>query len=246
VSAFSTLLPAMAPTSRVDEIVERISEVIHLGLLADGEQLPVEPELAKHFGVAPMTVREALGALRERGLVQTRRGRTGGSFVKIPDGPPLDVLRTRLVAMTGFALRDMVDEHAAIATEAARLAAERASTTNIRQLFTYTEQLRTASTLGARVRADSRFHIELAVAAQSERLTRQEVRLQAEVAGMLWLPVGEPVDVERFVGEHHEIALAVAAEDAVTARALTEQHIRSNLTRLSAIRHHLTGGVDSG
>ena len=240
-SAFSTLLPAMAPTSRVDEIVERISEVIHLGLLADGEQLPVEPELAKHFGVAPMTVREALGALRERGLVQTRRGRTGGSFVKIPDGPPLDVLRTRLVAMTGFALRDMVDEHAAIATEAARLAAERASTTNIRQLFTYTEQLRTASTLGARVRADSRFHIELAVAAQSERL-----RLQAEVAGMLWLPVGEPVDVERFVGEHHEIALAVAAEDAVTARALTEQHIRSNLTRLSTIRHDLTGGVDSG
>jgi len=246
VSAFSSLLPAMAPTSRVDDIVDRISEAIHLGLLGDGEQLPVEPTLAKHFGVAPMTVREALGALRERGLIETRRGRTGGSFVRIPDGPPLDVLRARLVGMTGFALRDMVDEHSAIASEAAHLAAQRASATNIRQLFTYTEQLRTAGTLGARVRADSRFHIELAVAAQSERLTRQEVRLQGEVAGMLWLPVGAPIDIEGVVADHHQIAMAVAAEDATAARALTEQHIRSNLPRLSSIRIDLTGGVDGG
>ena len=109
-----------------------------------------------------------------------------------------------------------------------------------------TEQLRTAGTLGARVRADSRFHIELAVAAQSERLTRQEVRLQGEVAGMLWLPVGAPIDIEGVVADHHQIAMAVAAEDAAAARALTEQHIRSNLPRLSSIRIDLTGGVDGG
>ena len=69
-------------------MVQRITEAIHLGLLADGEQLPVEVELARQFGVAPMTVREALAELRDQGLVETRRGRTGGSFVRRPAGPP--------------------------------------------------------------------------------------------------------------------------------------------------------------
>ncbi len=240
-SALSALTPSTTPTSRVDEVVERISEAIHLGLLGEGEQLPVEPELARQFGVAPMTVREALAALRERGLVETRRGRTGGSFVRIPEGPPVDVLRARLVAMTTFALRDLVDEHLAIASQAARLAAARASETNIRQLFSFTEQLRSATTLGARIRADSRFHIELAIAGQSERLTRQEVRIQAEVGGMLWLPIGPPMNLDAHVSEHHAIAMTVAAEDVDKARQLTEEHVRSNLHRLTAIRLELTG-----
>lgn len=242
-SALSALLPATTPTNRVDDMVNRISGAIHLGLLADGEQLPVEPELARNFGVAPMTAREALAILRQRGLVETRRGRTGGSFVRIPESPPLDVLRSRLAGMTTFALRDLVDEHAAVASESARLAAERASATNIRQLFGYTEQLRTADTLGARLRADSRFHIELAIAAQSERLTRQTVRIQAEVAGMLWLPVGAGQEVENVVRDHHEIALAVAAEDSEKARSLVAAHVRADLPTLRSIQIDLTSDV---
>jgi len=226
-------------------VVERISEAINLGLVSDGEQLPVEPELAKQFGVAPMTVREALAELRERGLVETRRGRSGGSFVRIPEGLPVDLLTARLAGMTTFALRDLVDEHLAIGSRSAMLAAERASAANIRKLFAFADQLGTAATVGARVRADSRFHIELAVAAQSERLTRQEVRIQAEVAGLLWLPTGPPIDVEGLVGEHHAIAMAVASEDAEEARRLAEAHIRSHSTRLTAIRLEL-GGTAGG
>ena len=245
-SALSALAPSTTPTSRVEEVVERISEAIHLGLLGDGEQLPIEPDLARQFGVAPMTMREALSELRARGLVETRRGRRGGSFVRIPDGPPVDVLRSRLAGMSSFGLRDLIDEQVAISSQSARLAAERASDTNIRQLFAFTEQLRTAETLGARVRADSRFHIELAIAAQSERLTRLEVRIQAEVGGLLWLPVGEPMDTEALVAEHHEIAMAVAAEDVDEARRLTEAHVRSNLHRLTASHLELTRSVGDG
>src|ERR671928_766719 len=73
--------------ARVDTVVRRIGDAIELGLLADGEQLPGESELAGQLGVSTVTLREALMALRQRGLVTTRRGRGGGSFVSLPDVP---------------------------------------------------------------------------------------------------------------------------------------------------------------
>ncbi len=234
----SGLTPLLAPAAaggRADEVVQRISEAIYLGLLSDGEKLPVEVELAAQFGVAPMTMREALATLREDGLIETRRGRNGGSFVKRPYSPPVGALRNRLARMTISGLRDLVDEHQAVAGQTARLAAERASASNVRRLFTLTEHLGSSSTLSDRIRADCRFHIELAVAAQSARLTRREVNLQAEVSGMLWLPHEPEIDVAALVEEHHAIATAVVAEDAAEARRLAELHVGGNLRRLTAL-----------
>ncbi|MEU9388144.1 winged helix-turn-helix domain-containing protein, partial [Streptomyces sp. NPDC048279] len=69
--------------ARVDAVVRRIGDAIELGLLADGEQLPGETELAGQLGVSTVTLREALMALRQQGLVVTRRGRGGGGFVSL-------------------------------------------------------------------------------------------------------------------------------------------------------------------
>lgn len=243
-SSLSPLIGTVTSTSRADEVVQRIAEAIHLGLLGDGERLPPEVELARQFGVAPMTVREALADLRSDGLVVTTRGRSGGSFVKRPPGPPLELLRRRLTARTVSELRDLADEHAAVAGHAARLAAERGSAVNVRRLFAFTEQLGRAATLGDRIRADCRFHIELAVASQSERLTRREATLQAEVSGLLWLPDDPPMDVAAMVADHHAIAVAVVAEDADKARRLAEEHVAHGLRRLISLNLVLTDTAD--
>lgn len=50
---------------------------------APGSRLPAEAELAEEYGVARMTMRRAMGVLRERGLVRTLHGR--GTFVIKPD-----------------------------------------------------------------------------------------------------------------------------------------------------------------
>lgn len=239
-SGLTPLISPAAAGGRADEVVQRISEAIHLGLLGDGERLPSEVELAAQFGVAPMTMRDALAALRDEGLVETRRGRNGGSFVRRPQSPPTGPIRHRLASMTISGLRDLMDEHQGVAGQAARLAAERASASNVRRLFTLTEQLGAAAGLGDRIRADCRFHIELAVASQSARLTRREVGLQAEVSGMLWLPVGTGVDVAAHVEEHHAIAAAVLAEDGAEARRLAEEHVAGSLRRLAASHLQLT------
>ncbi|KHL17072.1 DNA-binding FadR family transcriptional regulator [Mumia flava] len=236
----SGLTPLLAPPStggRADEVVARVSEAIHLGLLSDGEKLPTEVELAAQFGVAPMTVRDALAALRDEGLVETRRGRHGGSFVRRPQSPPVGPLKQRLAEMSVSGIRDLVDEHVAVAGQAARLAAERASSANVRRLFTLTDQLGSADNRGDRIRADCRFHIEIAVASQSTRLARREVGLQAEVSGMLWLPSDAESDVTGTVEEHHAIAVAVTGEDPEAARRLAEDHVAGNLRRL--VQRHL-------
>ena len=62
-----------------------LREAIRGGRLANGERLPSETELIDHFGVARMTVRQAIQELRGEGLVQSEHGR--GVFVRVT--PPI-------------------------------------------------------------------------------------------------------------------------------------------------------------
>jgi GntR family transcriptional regulator len=64
------------------QIEERLAERIEGGHLGTGERLPPERELAEWLGVSRMTVRQALGALAARGLVERGVGR--GTFVRAP------------------------------------------------------------------------------------------------------------------------------------------------------------------
>ena len=67
-------------TSRLyEQIVQQIEESIVKGALKPGDQLPAERELAQRFGVSRTAVREAVKALREKGLVEAYSGR--GTFI---------------------------------------------------------------------------------------------------------------------------------------------------------------------
>lgn len=230
----AALIAPLTTVGRAGEIAARLTEAIHLGLIADGEQLPPEAEFAQQLGVAPMTLREAIATLRSHGLVETRRGRHGGTFVKRSLEPPEAPDVERLRGLSVGALRDVADEQLAITGLAARLAAERAGARSVRRILALVDQLTTAASRGARVKADSRFHIEVAIATRSERLVRREVALQAETVGMLWLPHLSDDDRAAIEQEHHAIATAIAEEDGEAAQQAAERHVRNNLRRLTA------------
>src|SRR5262252_3916759 len=61
--------------------VARLAQAIKLGLVAEGDRLPAERDLAERLQVSRVTLREAIRALREAGYLESRRGRTGGTFV---------------------------------------------------------------------------------------------------------------------------------------------------------------------
>ena len=107
--------------------------------------------------------------------------------------------------------------------------------------------------LGSRIRADSRFHIEIARTSKSERLTHLEVELQTQLGDLLWLPAepsgvpsgaeaGEPLDPVAVSAEHAAIADAITAENGDLARELAERHVEANLRRLTSLRLTMTQG----
>ncbi|MEV0380417.1 FCD domain-containing protein [Nonomuraea sp. NPDC050643] len=219
---------------RVDAVVRRLSDAIALGLLADREQLPSEAELAARLGVSTVTLREALMALRQQGLVETRRGRGGGSFVRTPREPPEPGARLR--AFTVDELRDLGDHYAAIAGAAARLAARRALPGDVAPLWRSLDDMARADSTAALRRLDGRFHIEVAAASQSARLTQEEIRLQADIGPLLWLPYDEPGRHDEATAQHRAIAEAIRHADPGLARDLAEQHVLDAIERLIELR----------
>ena len=68
--------------------VEQLATAIRLGVYPLGSTLPSERELASRLTVSRATLREAMAALREAGLVETRRGRGGGTVVTLKPRTP--------------------------------------------------------------------------------------------------------------------------------------------------------------
>jgi DNA-binding FadR family transcriptional regulator len=223
---------------RADTVTRRLTQAIRLGLLLDGERLPAESQLAGQLGVSTVTLREALATLRTMGLVETRRGRGGGSFVRAPDDPGRLERPLRLLSL--HELRDIGDHRAAIAGTAARLAAERALPADVTMLREHAERLRGAAALTDRRRADARLHIEIAATAQSPRLTREEMDLWSEIGDLVWLPM-EGAGVAQAARDHDLLIDAIEAHAPERAREIAERHVAAETARLLDLRlslHH--------
>lgn len=69
-----------ADTPAFKQIAQQLRAAIAAGRVAAGEKVPSESQLMQHFGVARMTVRQALAELRSEGLLVAEHGR--GVFVR--------------------------------------------------------------------------------------------------------------------------------------------------------------------
>lgn len=216
---------------RREAVARRLGGAIALGLLGDGEQLPSEQELATSLNVSTVTLRDALADLRQKGLVETRRGRGGGSFVRV-SGDGLSALsRERLTEMGVSDLREIGDLHVAVAGTAARLAAERASEAEIERLRDLVDRLAGAHSDADVRRIDGRLHIEMAASAQSARLTMMEIELQGELAQLTWQTAAGRSG-RALAGARRRVVDAVSRRRPDQARRLVEQQLGDETLRL--------------
>ena len=77
-------LQPVRPVTVFQAVFEQLSALLAGATFAPGARLPAERELAERYGVSRMTLRQALGALEQRGRLQRSKGRYGGTFVTEP------------------------------------------------------------------------------------------------------------------------------------------------------------------
>ena len=228
--------------ARPDQIAQRLEEAICVGLILDGERLPTETQLAEEVGAGVSTLRQALAILRTQGLVETRRGRGGGSFVRVarPGGgaelPHEHLLRARLMRFTIVELTQLGDQRRAVSGTAAALAAERALPVEIDALDSRVAQLAAAADPSARRRADTQFGVEVAAAGQSPALAEREMQLRSVLGDLLWWRVPDE-RVRQRIEVTRALVAAVRAGDAGAARDGAESLIAEQTATL--VRAHL-------
>ncbi|MCE1178156.1 MAG: FCD domain-containing protein [Micrococcales bacterium] len=224
--SYAAVFAPLEAEGRAETVTRRLTDAIVLGVLPDGLPLPPEAELAERMGVATTTVREALGMLRQDDLIRTRRGRGGGSFVRAPRDGGGAALLSRLRDLGLGELRDLGDHYAAVSGACAALAAERADSLDLQRVRSLAAAVAHAEGASLWLQAEGSFHLEVAVAAHSARLTRAEIALQAEVGPVLWLSHAYDGDPVLAGTRHTSVVSAIEAGDPTAAREAVEEHAR--------------------
>jgi GntR family transcriptional repressor for pyruvate dehydrogenase complex len=201
--------------------VERLARSIRLGVLVGGQRLPPERELAETLGVSRVTLREAIAALRDAKLVESRRGRGGGTFVVAPADPSATA---GLDPAVRPALNDTLDLRRIVEPGAAALAASRALSAADRATLSRCLREAAEATPEARRLADSRLHMAIAAAGESTSVAAVVADVQMRLTELLReIPV-LPVNIHHSDRQHAAIVAAILGGHPDRARNEMEEH----------------------
>ena len=164
----------------VSLVARRIRTAIGLGVLQNHDKLPKEADLARQLGVTAFALREALSVLRAEGLIVTRVGNNGGSFVRLQQDAGRRLATDELVEISTIDLRDLGDWRQMLTVQEASLAATRGSRSAADRLIALAQQVPGAESAQMARRIFGRFHLELAAAGQSMRLSRAELAMHED------------------------------------------------------------------
>lgn len=224
-------LGSLRPSPLVEQATEHLREQILGGQWPVGTRLPGETALAASLGVGRSTVREAVRALAEAGLVKSRQG--AGVFVV--STTPHEDFGTRL---RRAAVAEVYEVRAMLEVQAARLAAERRTGADVEAMVAALARRRLAAGAddAAFVDADIALHAAIVAAAGNPVLTD----LFAEFAPALREALVELVDLlglrgaDPATGEaaHAALVAAIAAGEAEEAAGILGAELSATLARL--------------
>ncbi|MEU8892012.1 FCD domain-containing protein [Streptomyces sp. NPDC048442] len=217
----SVLRPVRAGNG-FEEALEQVLQVLRLGLVPAGERLPAERELAERLRISRVTLREVLKVLQDQGLVESRRGRYGGTFVcPRPKSPGESELRRRVAALDvedALRFREVLEVGAAGLCAGEGLAG--ADADRLRAALTATHD----APLTDYRRLDTLLHLTLAELSGSPRLAAQYAAVRAEVNELLDCIPLLVRNLEHSQAQHTSLVEAVLEGDAEAAREVMREH----------------------
>ena len=223
---------------RTELVESRLVQAISVGAFTEGERLPSETELSALMGVAVVTVREALSGLRHRGLIETKRGRNGGSFVRTSSGAVEEVNARALMEMPRVALADLGVHYEVVSAACAEYACQRATAEELGVVASVLAQARDLERDQWRKRV-TEVQLELAALSQSVRLTNEHVRVQTEFTPLLAL---QDLDEQARSATHEALTAQIEATregDVQAARTAVRDSVRGSLRWLVRFRAEL-------
>jgi GntR family transcriptional repressor for pyruvate dehydrogenase complex len=216
---------APVPVRNAFEVtIERLAQSIRLGVLKGGDRLPPERELADTLGVSRVTLREAIKALRDAELVESRRGRGGGTFVVAPTNTR-PIARDQADRPSAAAVNDTLDLRRIVEPGAAALAATRTLSAADRSTLHRCLSEACASAPESRRLADSRLHMAIAAAGESAAVAAVVADVQMRLTEMLRAIPVIPANIAHSDRQHAAIIAAILAGQPERARAEMEEHV---------------------
>jgi GntR family transcriptional repressor for pyruvate dehydrogenase complex len=92
-----------------ENISRQIRKAILGGKLIPGDKLPSENQLIKKFRVSKLTLREALRNLESLGLIETRKGKSGGIFITEVDMEKAKESFSNFLFFKNFNLKNLIE-----------------------------------------------------------------------------------------------------------------------------------------
>ncbi len=215
------------------EIIRQLEEAIVLGRLAAGDRLPSERDLREQMEVSRNTLREGLRVLEQKGLVEIRKGRRGGIFVRELTAGPMAESLGLFVQSQRVTMEEISEFRQDLEGLLARRTAQRAGPAGLEELRRLLRRAEALAEAGpgaweAFMEADKEVHLALA-------------RLGGNLLHYFFLETVHdnlhhwhitaylPRDAEMIrttLAELRELVGAVALGDGDRAEALAREHVR--------------------
>jgi len=206
-----------------EEVVDQLTYVIRAGYYAPGDKLPTVGDLADLLHVSRPTVGDAVRVLALSGVVEVRRGATGG-IVVLSSNVPTPLQQSFDGEQRAREMIEVVEARRPIEMELARLATTRATERDFDELASAAALLHAASDRDAVLHAENLFHYLIGRAARSDLLARyQHGILEAKTA--LLSSWNAQMDRQGMAEIHDETLAALRTRDETIVLEAMDRHL---------------------
>ncbi|SEQ12922.1 FadR/GntR family transcriptional regulator [Thalassovita taeanensis] len=211
-------------------VTRQIELLILRGILRPGERLPAERELSERLGVSRPSLREAISALQDKGLLTTKAG--AGIYVADVLGSAFSDALVKLFASHDEAVFDYISFRRDMEGLAAARAARLASDTDLRVIQTIFDKMETAHSKrdpADEARLDADFHLSIIEASHNVvmlHMMRSMYQLLRE--GVFYnrqIMFRQRTTRDTLLDQHRAINAALQARDPEAARTAVEAHL---------------------
>jgi GntR family transcriptional repressor for pyruvate dehydrogenase complex len=209
--------------STTSQVVDALQAMIIDRQLKPGDSLPSERELATLLSVSRNVLREALGVLRQRGLVDSRHGT--GTYVSLPSSQQARDAFILLLEVSKVSLVELCDARILIEPELAYLAAQRDDEDGRAALRATWDGLLAAGDGEQHVAADLAFHEAIAGLANHAVLRALVDAVKEPVMRGMVLGTRVPRAIQDSNRQHELVLKAILDRDADRAREEMRQHL---------------------